>query len=191
METAIPYPLSPYAVAKVAAEEYIRYLARVEDLKYTIIRPYNTFNRSRVNKPYFVVERAITQALTEGHIHLYTPTPVRDLLDRDSHVDAYVKAIERIRRFGGGMINGQAINIGRGEGITIGDMATLVAEIVSEETEKKVEVSWDMAPDRPHDIQTLICSNEKAKGLLGWKPLYSLEEGLRLAVLEWEEVLKV
>ena len=187
LETATPYPLSPYAVAKVAAEEYIRYLARIEDLKYTIIRPYNTFNRSRVNKPYFVVERAITQALTEGHIHLYTPTPIRDLLDRDSHVDAYVKCLEALER--GRRIDGEAVNIGRGSGVTIEEMVTLVAGIVEGETGDPVDVSWDMAPDRPHDIQTLICSNEKAKRLLDWEPLYSLEDGLRIAVKEWREVL--
>ena len=189
LETAIPYPLSPYAVAKVAAEEYIRYLARNESLNYTILRPYNTYNRSQVNKPYFVVERAITQALQEGKIHLYTPIPTRDLLDRDSHVDAYVKCVETIERGEGEKINGEAINVGRGQGITIGEMARMVAKIVTEETGKQVDISWDMQPDRPHDIQTLICSNKKAKALLGWEPLYSLEEGLRIAVREWKVVL--
>ena len=189
LETATPYPLSPYAVAKVAAEEYIRYLARVEDLMYTIIRPYNTFNRSRVNKPYFVVERAITQALQDGHIHLYTPTPVRDLLDRDSHVDAYMKCVEAFGRGSGWRIRGEAINVGRGSGVTIAEMVDIVAREVEAETGQRIEISWDMAPDRPHDIQTLICSNEKAKRLLGWEPLYSLEEGLRIAVKEWREVL--
>ena len=189
LETAIPYPLSPYAVAKVAAEEYIRYLARIENLKYTIIRPYNTFNRSRVNKPYFVVERAITQALQEGHIHLYTPFPVRDLLDRDSHVDAYVKCVEAIARGESYDIRDEALNVGRGEGVTIGEMVDMVARIVEEDKKRAVSISWDMAPDRPHDIETLICSNEKAKRLLGWEPLYTLEEGLRIAVKEWKEVL--
>ena len=189
LETATPYPLSPYAVAKVAAEEYIRYLARVEPLNFTILRPYNTFNRSRVNKPYFVVERAITQALTEGHIRLYTPTPVRDLLDRDSHVDAYVKCVEAIGYGREDEINGEAMNIGRGEGVTIEEMVKMVAGIVKEDTGKEIGISWDMEPDRPHDIQTLICSNEKAKRLLGWEPLYTLEEGLRIAVREWKEIL--
>lgn len=182
-EDAIPYPLSPYSVAKVAAEEYIRFMARTESLPYTIIRAYNTYNRSQVHKEYFVIERAITQALRTGHIHLYTPEPVRDLLDRDSHVDAYVKCLGNTRAIG------HEINIGTGYGVTIGEAIELVAKIVHEETGKDIKISWDMKPDRPHDIQRLICSNEKAKDILGWKPLYALEDGLRLAVREWREVL--
>ncbi len=184
-EDAIPRPLSPYAVAKVAAEEYIRFKARTEKLPYTIIRPYNTYNRSNVKKEYFVIERAITQALRERHIHLYTPYPVRDLLDRDSHVDAYVKCLGNQRAIG------QAINIGSGKGVTIGEAVELVARLVEEETGKKVDISWDMKPDRPYDIETLICSNQKAKEILGWQPLMSLEAGLRKAIKEWKEVLGV
>lgn len=183
-EDATPKPLSPYAVSKVAAEEYIRFKARTEGFPYTIIRPYNTYNRSNVKKEYFVIERAITQALREGNIHLYTPTPVRDLLDRDSHVDAYVKCLGNKKALG------EAINIGTGKGVTIGEAVQMVAGIVEQMTSKKVSISWDMAPDRPFDIERLICSNEKAKRLLGWQPLYTLEEGLAIAVTEWRSVLQ-
>ena len=182
-EDAKPAPLSPYAVAKVAAEEYIRYKARAEGLRYTIIRPYNTYNRSNVGKKYFVIERAITQALEEHHIHLYTPYPVRDLLDRDSHVDAYFRCL------GNPNVINEEINIGTGKGVTIGEAVELVAKIVEKELNMEIPISWDMKPDRPYDIQTLICSNEKAWRLLGWRPLYTLEQGLRLAVREWKGVL--
>lgn len=184
-EDAQPRPFSPYAVAKVAAEEYIRFKARTEGLPFTILRPYNTYNRSNVKQKYFVIERAITQALEEGHIHLYTPHPVRDLLDRDSHVDAYIKCLGNKRAIG------ETINIGTGKGVTIGDAIELVAKLIEEEMGKKVTISWEMAPDRPYDIETLICSNQKAKEILGWQPLYTLEEGLRCAISEWATVLNV
>ena len=182
LEEAIPKPLSPYAVAKLAAEEYIRFKDRTEGIPYTIIRPYNTYNRSNVKKEYFVIERAITQALRDNHIHLYTPEPVRDFLDRDSHVDAYVKCLNK------GATN-QAINIGTGRGITVGRAVETVAQIIEEETGTRPPISWDMLPDRPYDIERLICSNQKAKEILGWKPLYTLEEGLRIAIKEWKEIL--
>lgn len=184
-EEAIPYPLSPYAVSKIAAEEYVRFKNRTEALPYTIFRPYNTYNRSHVRKEYFVVERAITQALRAHVIRLYTSTPVRDMLDRDSHVDAYVKCL------GNRWAVNQEMNIGTGEGHTIGEVASLVAKIVEEYTGRPVKVLWNMEPDRPYDIEKLVCSNEKAKRLLGWEPLYTLEGGLRLAVKEWAEVLGI
>ena len=182
-EDAIPAPLSPYAVAKLAAEEYIRYVDRTVGIPYTILRPYNTYNRSQVKKKYFLIERAITQALEEGRIHLYTPEPVRDLLDRDSHVDAYVRCL------GNPNVIGKAINIGTGKGWKVGDAVELVAKLVGKELGKEIPINWDMAADRPYDVPTLICSNEKAWRLLGWKPLYTLEEGLKIAIREWREVL--
>lgn len=184
-ETAVPRPLSPYAVAKLAAEEYLQYLGRTEGLPFTTIRPFNTYGRAQVKKSYFVVERAITQALTDHHIHLYTPTPVRDLLDRDSHVDAYVKCLGNTKAIG------QCIGIGTGTGVTIGQMADKVAHIVADWTGKTVMISWDMAPDRPHDIPCLIVDNQKAREILGWKPLYTLDEGLRIHTIEWADVLGV
>jgi len=184
-EDAIPAPLSSYAVAKLAAEEYIRYVDRTIGIPYTILRPYNTYNRSQVKKKYFLIERAITQALEEGRIHLYTPEPVRDLLDRDSHVQAYIKCLNNERAIG------EAINIGTGVGWKVGDVVDLVAKLVGEELGKEIPVSWDMAPDRPFDIPKLICSNEKAWRLLGWKPLYTLEEGLKIAIREWRTVLGI
>lgn len=182
-EDATPQPLSPYAVAKLAAEEYLRFYERCYGLPVTIIRPYNTYNRSRVRKPHFVVERAITHALQNRHIRLYTPTPIRDLLDRDSHVDAYVKCLGKTQAIG------EAINIGLSVGHTIGEMADMVAEKVGDKLGVVIPVSWDMEPDRPHDIHCLICANVKAQQLLGWHPLYTLDEGLDIAIDEWQEVL--
>jgi len=184
-EEAIPKPFSAYAVAKLAAEEYIRYVDRTVGVPYTIIRPYNTYNRSWVKKKYFLIERAITQALEEGQIHLYTPDPIRDLLDRDSHVDAYVRCL------GNPNVIGEAINIGTGKGWIVGDVVELVAKLVGEQLGKEIPISWDMNPDRPYDIPCLICSNEKAWNLLGWKPLYTLEEGLKIAIKDWRRVLNV
>jgi len=184
-EEATPKPLSPYAVAKLAAEEYTRYVDRAMGIPYTILRPYNTYNRSNVKKKYFLIERAITQALEEGRIHLYTPEPIRDLLDRDSHVDAYVRCL------GNPNVIGETINIGTGKGWKVGDAVELVAKLVGEQLGKEIHISWDMTPDRPYDIHALICSNEKAGRLLGWRPLYTLEEGLKIAIKEWREVLGI
>lgn len=184
-ENAIPRPLSAYAVAKLAAEEYIRYVDRTVGIQYTILRPYNTYNRSNVNKKYFLIERAITQALEKGKIHLYTPDPVRDLLDRDSHVQAYINCLNNKKAIG------EVINIGTGVSWRVGDAIELVAQLVKERTGKEVSISWDMNPDRPYDIPKLVCSNRKAKEILNWEPLYTLEEGLRIAIKEWAEVLGV
>ena len=185
-EDAVPNPLSPYAVAKVAAEVYIRYLEEVSDLPYTILRPFNTYNRSHVNQSYFVVERTIVSALEKEEISLYSPDPVRDFLDRDSHVDAYIKCLKAGPQR-------QAVNISLGTGISIDDLAQAVATIVEQEKNLglgKIGIQWANELDRPHDIEVLIGDNSKAKELLDWSPLHSFMKGLQIAVKDWKEVLE-
>jgi len=176
-------PTSPYAVAKIGAEHHLRLLREIHGFPVTIIRPFNTFGRANVRNRHYAVERAITMALEQHHIRLHNPKPVRDFLYRDDHVEAYVRCLENRRAVG------ETINVCTGRGVTIEEMARLVAGLVEERTGRKVEISWEAEPDRPLDIPVLIGSPERAKRVLGWRPRRSLEEGLRLAIEEWAKVL--
>jgi len=176
-------PTSPYAVAKIAAEHHLRLLREIYGFPVTIIRPFNSYNRANVRNRHYAVERAITMALERRHIRLHNPRPVRDFLYRDDHVEAYVRCIENRRAIG------ETINVCTGRGVTIEEMARLVARLVEERTGEKVGISWEAEPDRPLDIPVLVGSRERARRVLGWRPRRSLEEGLRLAIDEWARVL--
>ncbi|MEW5760358.1 MAG: GDP-mannose 4,6-dehydratase [Candidatus Thermoplasmatota archaeon] len=177
--------LSPYASSKIACENYIQTLGTIYDFKYVIARPFNTYGRANVGKRYYVVERAITQALTEKRIHLYNPEPIRDLLFRDDHVNFYIKCIENLDE-----AIGEAFNICTGVGTPIKRMADVVAKIFDEKYCTKIPISWEDKPDRPKDIGCLIGDNTKAKKVLGWQPKYTLEQGLRKAIEEWKGLIE-
>ena len=51
-------------------------------------------------------------------------------------------------------------------------------------TGRQVPVAQDKARVRPEksEVMRLICDNRKALRLLGWRPRYTLDEGLALAV---------
>jgi nucleoside-diphosphate-sugar epimerase len=178
------HPDSPYAVAKVAAEEYLRQLDTVHGFNYTIIRPFNSYGRANVRKKYFVVERAITQALETGHINLYNSKPKRVFMFRDDHVDGYMKAIGNKKAYK------QIINLSTDECYSIAEMTEVVADIIEEKTGKRPSINFDERPDRPYEIPVLWGTNNKAKKLLGWEPKYDLRSGIKKAVDEWMEVLK-
>lgn len=166
-EDARFYPTSPYAVSKVAAVKYLRYMSDAYQFPATIIFPFNTYGRGH-NK-YFVVERILSQMLNgEKEVHLGDPEPVRDFVYVSDHVDGYVKALNHQKAIG------ESFNICTGDGIKILELAQKCAEM----TDYKGDIVWGTIPARPLDIYKLVGDNRKARNVLGWRQTVSLEEGL-------------
>ena len=178
---------SPYAVAKIAAEEQLRVMGQSYGFPFLIIRPFNTFGRALVGSQHFVVERAIVQALLEGHIRLHDPRPHRAFIFRSDHVQGYLQAIARHRQ--GTLLAGETINLASGVCYSIAEMAQMVAQPVGRVSGREVTVEFSQVPDRPLDIPRLQGDGRKARELLGWTPQYSLEDGLAKAVEEWASLL--
>ena len=173
---------SPYAVSKIAAEEYLRVMSLAHDMPMTIIRPFNTIGRAPVNNRHFVVERAITQALETGQISLHDPRPLRDFLFREDHCRAYLAVVENLRAAQGG-----TFNICSGDAWSIRDMADYVAKAVGDLLGRQVmHVDFAQMPDRPLDIPVLQGSPSRAKAVLGWQPKYSIAGALDKAIDEWQ-----
>ncbi len=68
------------------------------------------------------------------------------------------------------------LNIGTGEGISIGELAILVAEVA----QFKGSLVFD--PAKPDGAPEKRMSADQAQSRLGWRPHFSLEQGLKLAV---------
>ena len=193
--TSVDYPTkedarlgatSPYAVSKIAAEEYLRVCEQIYKLPVLIMRPFNTFGRATVMNRHYAVERAITQALETQHISLHDSRPYRDFIFRDDHVNAYVHAVERWYK-----LVGETINVCTGNSWSIKEMAETVAHYVEELTGKAVQVDFLEKPDRPLDIPRLQGDNRKVRELLDWIPVYSFSTGIKKAVEEWAQALNI
>ncbi|KKK74638.1 hypothetical protein LCGC14_2881760, partial [marine sediment metagenome] len=188
-ETASLNATSPYAVAKIAAEEYLRVKAASDGLRVLIMRPFNSYGRGLIGNRHFVVERAITQALETQKIKLHNPEPRRDFVFREDHVSAYVNAVDLVIDDRTLLLAGEAINIATGVCWTIRDMAEHVRHAAFAKGVRGVKFSFTEVPDRPHDIARLHGDNAKAQELLGWKPNFNLSSGLSLALDEWTQAL--
>jgi nucleoside-diphosphate-sugar epimerase len=163
-------PNSPYALAKVASDHYLRYMYRAYKFPYTIIRGYNTYGRR--NNRHFFIEKTISQMLSGADVRLGDPTPVRDWLYVDDHVDGFMAS------FGNKKSIGQTIQLCTGNGYTTRATAELIAKL----TGFRGEIKWNSLPKRPIETQITIGDNAKAQELLGWKPKYTLEEGLKKTI---------
>ena len=109
-------------------------------------------------------------------VTLGDPTPVRDLLYVDDHVNSYVTCLEDEKAIG------QTCNFCTGHGVSIAQLANQIKELVN----FKGEIIWNTIPERPLDVATLIGDNSKAQQLLGWKPKFTLKKGLQLTIDFWK-----
>jgi GDP-mannose 4,6-dehydratase len=177
-EDTVQTPNSPYSVSKQAAERYLVYLRDAYKFPVTILRPFNTYGRK--NNQHFVVERMIVQMLNGNKVRLGDPDAVRDLLYIDDHVKAYTTCFNNSKALG------ETFNFCTGKSISIRELSKKVAAI----TGFKGEVLWHQTPARPLDIKRLVGSYEKAKDVLGWRPKFDLDRGLKRTVDHWKENLR-
>ena len=172
-EDAPLLPNSPYAVAKVASDYYLRYMGLAYQFPYTIMRPFNTYGRT--DNSHFFIERTITQMLSGEKVTLGDPNAVRDWLYVDDHVSGYTMTLGNKKAIG------ETINLATGVGYTTKQTAEMIAEMSG----YKGKIYWNSTPKRPLDAAVLVGDNSKAKRLLGWKPTHTLEQGLKKTIDFW------
>lgn len=176
-ETAELRPNSPYAVSKVASDKYLQYMCDAYDLPVTILRNFNTYGRK--DNAHFIVERTIVQMLQKETVRLGDPTPIRDFVYVDDHVNSYLTCLNNQRSIGG------VFNFCTGRGVSIAELGELIKDLTGFDG----EVVWDTIPKRPLDIAALVGDYSETKRLLDWEPKYKLEEGLRLTIDSWSKKL--
>jgi len=77
---------------------------------------------------------------------------------------------------------GEVINIGTATDISIRDLVNLISKLTKVNLKIKVD-SKRIRPEKS-EVQRLVCDYSKAHNLTGWKPRYTLEEGLEKTI-DW------
>lgn len=165
---------SPYSATKVGADMLAESFFRSFDLPVATIRPFNTYGPRQSARA--VIPTIITQALTSDTVKLGSIEPVRDLTYVKDTVEGFIKVAETDKSIG------QVINVGNGKGVSIGDLANLVIDLLGNEV--KIESDTERVRPEKSEVMKLVCCNKKAKELLGWAPTHTLKEGLS-ETIEW------
>ena len=164
---------SPYAASKIGADQLVESYHRSFDLPVSILRPFNNFGPRQSTRA--VVPEIVSQLLWGGKaLSIGALEPVRDFLFVEDTCAAFSRIAETDDAIG------QTIHVGTGEGISIGNLARLLMEIVG--VEKPIE--RDDARVRPEasEVRELVCDASKAARTLGWTPSVGLRAGLRRVV---------
>jgi len=160
-------PASPYAGTKIAGENLVISYYHAYQLPVVIVRPFNTYGPyQKTNGEGGVVAIFIKNKLDGKNLKIYGDgTQTRDLL--------YVEDCARFVVDAGycNKANGEIINAGFGEDISINELAELIVE------DNKIQHINHIHPQS--EIQKLLCNYDKAKRLLKWEPKVNLKEGIK------------
>jgi nucleoside-diphosphate-sugar epimerase len=166
---------SPYAGAKLAGENIVQSYYHAYGMPTVIVRPFNTYGPyQKSTGEGGVVSIFIQKDLNGEVLKIYGDgTQTRDLMYVEDCAEFVVQAAYS------NAANGEILNAGLGEDITINDLAAMIC--LDPGRIKHVEHIHPQS-----EIPKLLCDYSKAERLLGWKPKTSLEKGIGL-VKEWME----
>lgn len=171
-------PASPYAGAKIAAENMALSYYHAYGLPVVVIRPFNTYGPfQKTGGEGGVVAIFIKNKLDGKPQSIYGDgTQTRDLLYVEDCADFVVSAGYSDKA------NGHIINAGTGIDISINELALLISNDSS-----AIQHVQHIHPQS--EIQKLLCNYSKAQNLLKWEPKVSLKEGVK-RTKEWIKSIK-
>jgi len=172
METHALSPLSPYAASKLSAEHVVTAWTHSMNLPGVSLRYFNVFGpRQQEDSAY----AAVIPAFIGAFLRREAPTIYGDgSFSRDfTHVDnavyanllAGVAPIDRLR--------GQAINVGCGQRLSIRELAKRIARATG-----AGDIEPVFAPARAGDVPHSLASLDRARSVLGYEMVRTLDEGL-------------
>ena len=174
-EDIIGKPLSPYAVTKLVNELYADVFYKTYGTQTIGLRYFNVFGpKQSPNGAYAAVIPLFMQALVDGE----APTmngdgeQTRDFTYVENAVQANVRAL-----FAADEAVNEVFNIAFGERISLNTLWSSLREISG----KNIEALY--GPPRRGDVRDSLANIDKAKKLMGYDPLFSVQQGMKIT---WE-----
>jgi UDP-glucose 4-epimerase len=172
-ESMIPNPKSPYAISKLAAENYVRCIGDYANVETVCLRVFNAYGPGQhfpsSHPP--VIPYFIKQACANGTLIINNDgAQTRDYVYVDDAVNAMVAASTSAD------VNHAIINIGSGVSTSVTDLAKLVLAT----TGGNPEIVYNRKADS--GVSNMQADISLAKTLLDYTPTINLETGLRLTL---------
>ncbi len=166
-----PMPQDPYGIAKLASEEAIKVLAKTHGMEYVIAVPHSIIGpRQKYDDPFRNVASIFLNLMLQGK----SPAIYGDGMQTRSfsYIDDVIDPLVKMGFQEG--LSGEVINIGPdGNDITIWELYQLCCDITG----------FGKGPmrlsDRPGEVKHASCSADKARRMLAYNPVVTVEEGLR------------
>jgi UDP-glucose 4-epimerase len=172
-----PNPISPYAVAKLAGEQYLASFTRVYGLETVTLRYFNVFGPYQDPTSHYSGVLAIfCRKMLKGE----QPTIYGD--GEQSRDFTYIDNVVHANLLAAGApaerVSGEMMNAATGQRITLNETFKILRDLTGYQGESAY------GPLRAGDVHDSLADIRKAEELMGYKPLVDFREGLRRTV-EW------
>jgi UDP-glucose 4-epimerase len=176
-ETDPTAPLSPYAAAKLAGENYCAAFSEVYGLETVRLRYFNVFGpRQTPDSPYAAVIPLFIRALTSGQ----SPTVHGDgQQSRDFTFVADVVQANLLAASAPG-VSGRVYNVACGRRTSLLELVALLNTLLG------TGIATTHTAPRAGDVKHSLADIERARAELGYRPTTDMREGLRRC-LEWHQ----
>ena len=173
-ESMSPDPISPYGVAKLAAERYCVSFSRVyHSFETVVLRYFNVFGpRQDPNSQYAAVVPLFITAIAAGQ-------PVTVFDDGEQSRDfTYVENVVAANLLAADAegVSGRIFNIAAGAPATVNELAETIGRLLERPVERR------HLPPRPGDLRNSWADVGEAHRQLGYETTVSLEDGLRRTI---------
>ncbi|WP_298402799.1 NAD-dependent epimerase/dehydratase family protein [Janthinobacterium sp.] len=164
------FPICSYAITKLSAEKYLHMYEKLHGLSYTALRISNPYGpRQNPMAKQGVISVFLHKILNEQKIEIWGDgSVIRDYI--------YVADVANACFHAANSTKNGVFNIGSGIGLSLKKLV----EILALETNKTPELHW--LPGRDMDVPKVILDCTNAEKNLNWKPLISLNFGLKKTI---------
>ncbi len=169
-ETMRPSPESPYAVAKLSGEHYLRLFHTLYGLETVSLRYFNVFGpRQDPCSPYSGVVSSFVECVRSGR----PPVVFGDGLQSRDFV--FVRDVVQAN-----LLAMESLQVGRGDvfNVASGSTATLLELLNALARLSRHEIMPIFQPARAGDIRHSSASIDSTKSSLGYRPAFTLDQGL-------------
>ena len=188
-EEAKTNPCNPYGSSKLACETLIKESKLAYDMNYVILRYFNVAGALNENyglrqkNPTLLIPVVNKSIIEDKQMNVFGDdynttkdgTCVRDYINVEDLAQAHLLALKYL--LNGGETN--YFNLGTQEGSSVKEVFDICEKVTYQKFPVKIQ------PRRPGDPAILIADNKKAKEVLGWTPVHTLEQSIQTAY-NWE-----
>lgn len=166
------HPESVYPLTKLLAEQTIQGYGNMNVMSCDIVRISNIYGSG--SKSNTILGTIMFQAEKKGAIFLQNLKPVRDFI----YIDDVVDGLSRIL-LAGDEPGSRVYNLSTGKGTSVGELARVFCQLKGLSPEM-VKCSGSSGKE-----SRLVLSNDLLERRIGWKPRYSVLEGIQKTINEW------